>query len=1081
MRTWENDRANPSSDRRNVTVVLVHGINSTSETWRSLRTAMADDPLLAGQAVVAFDYESKPLRRWLKRRTPTQAEVAVQLGTFVDAQVPNDHDVVFIAHSQGGLIVQRLVADLLEQGRGHELTRVRAVALLACPNSGSEVAMIARRFAGAILNPQERSLRVLDPEIARARAVILERTAPTQPVSATTCPIEFRVFAGATDGIVTSTSAQGLFPKRVFGILDGDHREILDFANPNGTRYLALRRIILAAREPHASSRLDHPAPAGATAIDLEPSVPASGPGTQVGPSTRADADGHYRALHITSPGAPSYYLHDLELPISKQHLGREDTLRDLRQRAGSSGTSVVCIYGGEGEGKSALVFNLLSTLAAEDPPYAAVDAVVHWSFSGMLTASAVANVSAFLETANTTISGGPSPHSDDYLRMTGLLGLLHQRRSLLVLEGFDSLLKPEDPYEIANPVMRMLITTIAREGLRSGGLVLITATRPVKELEYFGFGENVRLPPLKTRDCALLLESLGVRGRRQDLEAIARQHDNYPLALSLLAKDMQRRGLDAVDVRARAEEFPESERLKTVLAYYDGCYPEGSQEKTALYLLSLFPRSATWNDITHALDAVRTETALTPIEDADWDRVCASLEDRGFVIRSRRPTLAYRLTPRVLQRHTSHGFKSGHPKDFRTLHGALAQACIENYRPGAAPTLAELEPLYDQVHHLCNAGDYRGALDVFWNDLSRGREFYTQKTLGAFSDDLQTFSLFFEPDTWELRPDLGLAERDRAWLLATTAYLLNALGMLSQAEALRVTEIGLHDGLGNRKLAILDRAQLATTQIYQCKLSQAKANLTTASALLEDIDAQELPHDDRYAARLPIDDIRSIVMARTALANYFVSPFSLAFASAKHAPLTQMKTSDAFYVALVLLDGLEKEAGFRPSEVDLRQLAVLVAKLNDDADMRGRPYELAYTRILKALVAWRRGECYEAIRPLLREAQKWAEASGRLDVMPLILMVSLHVVLAHWDGMPGPMSNEIEEMRRAVNSAVDLHHADLFEIEAWTLEVRYHTARADDDSALACIRQILDDRRVSSHWKPQLSSLLGSIVKGVP
>lgn len=260
------------------TLVLVHGINSSSATWSSLKARMENDVDLVDYTVAPpFDYEARLVRRFGKRRSPTQADVAVQLATHVKAHVPNDREVVFVAHSQGGLIVQRLIADYLEAGRGEELARVRCVVLLSCPNSGSQTLAIARRFMGAILNPQDKTLSVFNTEIEHVRSVVLSRGVNARSVSDTTCPITFRVYAGATDGIVPSVSAKGLFPGEIFGVLPGDHSSILDFSDPAGTGYLSVKAAIVMPSRPRTHVPGDSRATSGILDRTHKPSLASTG------------------------------------------------------------------------------------------------------------------------------------------------------------------------------------------------------------------------------------------------------------------------------------------------------------------------------------------------------------------------------------------------------------------------------------------------------------------------------------------------------------------------------------------------------------------------------------------------------------------------------------------------------------------------------------------------------------------------------------------------------------------------------------------------------------------------------------
>ena len=97
--------------------------------------------------------------------------------------------------------------------------------------------------------------------------------------------------------------------------------------------------------------------------------------------------------------------------------------------------------------------------------------------------------------------------------------------------------------------------------------------------------------------------------------------------------------------------------------------------------------------------------------------------------------------------------------------------------------SLAEMAPLFQAVHHGCQAGRRQEALDEVYNDrIVRQGEFYLTKKLGAFGADLGLVASFFDPPFEH--PAADLTEPDRAWLLNQAAFRLRALGRLGEAVA---------------------------------------------------------------------------------------------------------------------------------------------------------------------------------------------------------------------------------------------------------------------------------------------------------
>lgn len=224
-------------------LVLVHGIFSSGNTWDSLKQGIAADEQLAGLFVVSFDYDSPRFRFSPTRVIPNLDDIALKLWTFIQSRLADYEQISIIAHSQGGLIVQRMLARQVEAGSGEALARIRQIVLLACPNSGSDLFLTMRRYAFLWRNPQERALRPLDKDLERTRATVLQKVIHATEITSATCPIVIHAYAGESDGIVKSQSALSAFSS--IGVLEGDHSSILDFRNLEGLNYSVIRRHLL--------------------------------------------------------------------------------------------------------------------------------------------------------------------------------------------------------------------------------------------------------------------------------------------------------------------------------------------------------------------------------------------------------------------------------------------------------------------------------------------------------------------------------------------------------------------------------------------------------------------------------------------------------------------------------------------------------------------------------------------------------------------------------------------------------------------------------------------------------------------
>jgi pimeloyl-ACP methyl ester carboxylesterase len=126
--------------------VMVHGILSSSTTWSSLvRYLKEDDQVAHLYQLDPFKYPSPKARLLPTRRTPDYDTLADSLGTYLEVECAEYASVVLVGHSQGGLIIQRYLARMLSDGRGHELQKIRRVVMLTCPSNGSEFLLLSRR------------------------------------------------------------------------------------------------------------------------------------------------------------------------------------------------------------------------------------------------------------------------------------------------------------------------------------------------------------------------------------------------------------------------------------------------------------------------------------------------------------------------------------------------------------------------------------------------------------------------------------------------------------------------------------------------------------------------------------------------------------------------------------------------------------------------------------------------------------------------------------------------------------------------------------------------------------------------
>ncbi|MEW1825395.1 alpha/beta fold hydrolase [Streptomyces sp. NPDC088196] len=208
-------------------IVFVHGLFSSSDTWRDLRAHLSGMPGVAQDfELLSFDYATPRTSVNPLRKMPSLDTVAESLRGYLD-DLPTSHErLVFVTHSQGGLVVQRFLSRMLAEGRGWELARIRRVVMFACPNNGSELFLLLRRsLMGVVGINQERELRPLQASVQEAQRRVMTGIVNARYVSNDRCPIPLMLYAGESDKVVSPPSAVSVFPEAA--VLPGDHFSVI--------------------------------------------------------------------------------------------------------------------------------------------------------------------------------------------------------------------------------------------------------------------------------------------------------------------------------------------------------------------------------------------------------------------------------------------------------------------------------------------------------------------------------------------------------------------------------------------------------------------------------------------------------------------------------------------------------------------------------------------------------------------------------------------------------------------------------------------------------------------------------------
>jgi hypothetical protein len=306
--------------------------------WDPLTQLITADDNLDFVQLLPFSYATGLKRINPTRTFPTFDTAADSLKEYLDTEGEPFSRLMIVAHSQGGLIVQRYLTRMLTAGRGRELARIKRIVLLACPTSGSEIFLSLRRSVLGSSHPQERQLRPLNGPVTDTLRQVMRDVVHADTVTDRTCPIPFSVYAGESDNIVPAPSAQNVFPDA--RALPGDHSTIARPTSAKHRTYTTLRRLMLS------------------TGDSDPPESPHSLPSFPVG-------DHVHEAMSLGVHPAIDAAVSTPDLPNLPYYLDRahDVTLRSLVQEAEEGRNRFGVLVGGSSTGKTRACFEALSLL----------------------------------------------------------------------------------------------------------------------------------------------------------------------------------------------------------------------------------------------------------------------------------------------------------------------------------------------------------------------------------------------------------------------------------------------------------------------------------------------------------------------------------------------------------------------------------------------------------------------------------------------------------------------------------------------------------------------------------------------
>ena len=335
-----------------------------------------------------------------------------------------------------------------------------------------------------------------------------------------------------------------------------------------------------------------------------------------------------------------------------------------------------------------------------------------------------------------------------------------------------------KDPANAADELLRRLGAGTSRGSQTTG-----------THLESSRTADTVVIDGLTTDEGIALLRRIGIRGTDEELATICRQFNGNALSLNLLGRYLV--ATSDADIRhwrklqsAASEAETTRQPATAVLASVEEWLRTSDRIALAiLRLTGLFDRPASPG----CLAALRAKPAIPVLtedilglKENEWGQALRRLSSLGLIsIIGEHAGFASAIDSHPLIReYFASSLKSyaGSREAHRRLYEYLIHSTPETPRP----TLVELQPLYESIVHGCQAGLQQDAFRIYRNRILKGDQYYSQRTLGAYDNDLGALSNS-SSQPWKIVSPV-FTDQQQAWILNQASTCLRALGRYAEA-----------------------------------------------------------------------------------------------------------------------------------------------------------------------------------------------------------------------------------------------------------------------------------------------------------
>lgn len=460
--------------------------------------------------------------------------------------------------------------------------------------------------------------------------------------------------------------------------------------------------------------------------------------------------------------------LQDLPTPLGDEWVGRAELLEAISTDWSNPNRRVTGLIGFGGEGKSSLVYRWLDNLLFGKLQNCSIsEGVFWWNFYEK------PNVDEFFEAALIYLSGErikPRDIPSTNARMNEIAWELRFARYLFVLDGLEVMQHQSgDQYGLLqNADLRQFLQYLA--AVEHDSFCLVTSRIPLFELEHYSSYKHRDVNRLSQTDGVLLLRHLQVKGADEALKQLVESWEGHALTLSLLARDMIKRYNgkleDAKDLPLPQPKERLYQRLNRVLRRYDDHLTEA--ERTFMTIFSAFRIPV-------------HESAIERVFGDAWEGTAQINRLKDYCLL--RYNSGYYTSHALIGHHYRSLLNSQEQTERKAIHKRIKEYYLARYRLTLYPTLDDLAPAIEAVHHACSAKAYDEAEKIRVKYIYRYNRKVIIYQLGAYETNLDILQQFFPTGDTSQDP-LVSKPADKSTILNEVGLCLMSLGRLDEADS---------------------------------------------------------------------------------------------------------------------------------------------------------------------------------------------------------------------------------------------------------------------------------------------------------